>query len=495
MKRLCNRFCNFMQLYATLLFLAAAAAAQEPPSPEMAQEESGAAATSVPPVLLRDVKLQTIGEERFLEKLPPGLIFIDAVTGKVMVADENDPHGRAVCTCRDIDWHSFTNTARFNGHRLEYNQYWSQVAEGGSLLCRFGTNSWLRLVGDTSGSLANLTVDSYDPTNGVMVITADATDGAVLQVCTNLVEAEAWKTATNATVTAATDAATTWSIDMLGTDVEFYRVLAEVQREAGIHAEKTIHANAGIKMGGERWDEWPDVGAIATNAANAAVSPVETRVGALEALHEWPETCALYWTTNTMSHSGASTNDLYTYYIPTNFPTEKLMIHFEDVATNILVTTPRGWVPDRRVEIHLIPYHRSSNTNRYTVFTLAEGSSRLATLTQPSHYRYIIYRFEPIHKCWYVSMLNHATYPMRVNSSGGYSNSLLYSIETVEEWMAAVTNSAMNTLSMSPSLSPSLSPLSPAVLQPVEELAVDGLEEEVDELGFEEPGEEAERER
>ena len=251
---------------AALLLLPCAAIAQDIPVPEPAAAEP-AATNTVPPVLVRDIRVQTIGEERHLEELPEGLLFVDATTGKLCLADENDPHGRYVCLCRDIDWHTFTNTVKFNGHRLEFNQFWSQVAEGGSLLYRFGTNSWLRLVGASSGDFCPFTVDAYDPTNGTMVLTADVTSSPVLQVCTNLLEADAWQTATNAAVTTTTDASTTWTITLLGTPFETYSILATVHLPAGIHAERPLHANQGIVMDGETWDHWPDVSGIASNAA------------------------------------------------------------------------------------------------------------------------------------------------------------------------------------------------------------------------------------
>ena len=478
MKRLCNRFCNLMQLYATLLFLAVAAGAQEPPSPEIAQEESGAAATSVPPVLLRDVKLQTIGEERWLEELPVGLIFIDATTGKVMVADENDPHGRAVCTCRDIDWHSFTNTVRFNGHRLEYNQYWSQVA----VLYRFGTNSWLRLVGDTSGSLANLTVDSYDPTNEIMVITADATDGAVLQVCTNLMEAGAWKSATNATVTAATDASTTWTIAMLGTDVEFYRVLAEVQREAGIHAEKPIHANAGIVMDGENWDHWPDVSGIASNAAaisnlqadvaanagniatNAvAVASVERRTGELE---EKVDEYWCRWTTSSLSPTNTNWIPLFEDWPARNIWCCIYPGTSAGFSTNVVIAIPSNFTANVDCSLHII-LGRRSNSSVVSLVT-ASGATVLNTTGSTAAYREwrLIWRADI--SCWVTVpyMFNGNDIPSYVK---GDSTGYMWNLTSLPEdgTFAPVTEPAATLLSFSPAPSPSF--LSPAALQPEEE--------------------------
>ena len=250
---------------ALLLLLSCNALAQDPPAPET---DPAPAAPSVPPVIVRDIRVQTIGEERWNETLSEGLVFLDAESGKLCVADENDPHGRNVCVCRDIDWHTFTNDLKINGHRILYNDYWSQAAEAGILSTRFGTNAWLRLVGAASGTLANVTVDAYDPTNATMVLTAGTATGT-LQVCTNLLEADAWQPAANATITASTDAATTWTISLLGTSFETYRVLAEVQPEAGIHAERPLHANQGITMGGVHWDAFPTNHATIEDLAEA----------------------------------------------------------------------------------------------------------------------------------------------------------------------------------------------------------------------------------
>lgn len=474
MKRLCKRFAT---LLATLAF-PFAVAGQEAPVPGGAggEEEAG-----VPPVVVRDVKVQSIGEERWLEELPEGLVFLDAATGKLCVADENDPHGRAVCMCREIDWHSFTNTAKFNGHRLELNQFWSQVAEGGSLLYRFGTNSWLRLVGDTSGSLANLAVDSYDPTNGVMVITADATEGAVLQVSTNLVEAEAWKTATNATVTAVTDAATTWSIALLGTQAEFYRVLATIYREPGIHAEKTLYANQGIEMGGVHATNWGDLTNgldLAVSALDGATNALDGRVGALEA--STPYLCR--W-------AGADLSSEKINWVPTNnWPSANVQVFVRPgTMSNLFIGVRGGWQPpeDRILSITVT---RGSVGSGVEPGGLMIGTNVVSSFSSSSMRRCYTLRWVASAGVWLLDVGTLTYQADSFDSSGANGNSRL----PRDVFLPTTNNSVAPSLAMSPSLSP----LSPAVLQPVEELEVDGLgEEAVDELGFEGSGEEAEQER
>lgn len=233
------------------------------------------ALAEVPPVLTTEPVAQKWGEEADDEVQRDGLLFWRDDCGALYIGDGETPGGKAVCVGLPEDLYSWTNDVSANGHALLWGGGWSQQAEGGSLLVRLGTNSWLRFVASDAGTLANLAVSDLDQADGTMRLTADTADpGAVLLVATNLLDPEAWQPATNGEVVAATDASTTWLITLLDTPFEVYRVRTSVTLEAGIHAERTIHANAGIEMGGEQWDAWPDIGAIATNAADAAVAPV-----------------------------------------------------------------------------------------------------------------------------------------------------------------------------------------------------------------------------
>ena len=183
----------------------------------------------VPPVVVEDVKVQTIGEERFKEELPAGLVFI-AEDGEMYFADEEHPHGRAVCVAHALpDWHSFTNTVRLNGNKLELNGSWGVQGISSTLAVTFGTNVVLDILGMDGGEMANISVTNYNGTT--MTLTADcAAEGATIQVCTNLMEAGQWHEATNAVVTASNAVSTTWTVTLLGTTTEFYRGLSAVTR-------------------------------------------------------------------------------------------------------------------------------------------------------------------------------------------------------------------------------------------------------------------------
>ncbi len=233
------------------------------------------ALAEVPPVRTAEPVAQKWGEEADDEVQREGLLFWRDDCGALYIGDGETPGGKAVCVGLPPDLYSWTNDVSANGHALLWGGGWSQQAEGGSLLVRLGTNSWLRFVAADAGTLANLAVSDLDQANGTMRLTADTADpGAVLLVATNLLAPEAWQPATNGEIVASTDASTTWLITLLDTPFEVYRVRTSVTLEAGIHAERTLHANAGIEMAGEKWDAWPDIGTIATNAADAAVAPV-----------------------------------------------------------------------------------------------------------------------------------------------------------------------------------------------------------------------------
>ncbi|MBP1589025.1 MAG: hypothetical protein ILO10_02375, partial [Kiritimatiellae bacterium] len=81
-----------------------------------------------------------------------------------------------------------------------------------------------------------------------------------------------WQPATNGEIVASTDASTTWLITLLDTPFEVYRVRTSVTLEAGIHAERTLHANAGIEMGGETWTNFPDMETYASTGSVATVA-------------------------------------------------------------------------------------------------------------------------------------------------------------------------------------------------------------------------------
>lgn len=432
-----------------------------------------AAIADVPPVMVTNVLIRKYGEEARSIVFPDGQLYWDADHDALCIGDGETPGGKYVCPHYgknyDIDWHVFHKTLQVNGNDIQFNQFWTQVAEGGSLVYRFDTNSWLRLVGTTSGTLANLAIDDYDPTNGVMVVTADATNNPVLQVSTNLLAADTWQTATNATVTATTDASTTWTIALLGADAEFYRVLAEVALPAGIHAERTLHAKEGIEMGGETWDAWPDVGSIATNAANAAVEPVSERVGVLESA-VWSD-LYVQWPSSILSTSEVN-------WIPTNWPARSIVVNIAmGSMTNLMLGIPGGWNPDEDCMITFRVLRGASSGS----LSVCIGQNNVNSPITSGTARYVFaFRWLAAPKTWVLWRWT-LSYSNAVFDSEGNNKETTGIPEGAR--FAPTTN---NPVAPSLAMSPSLSPLSPAVLQPVEELAVEGPGEEVDELGFEE---------
>lgn len=268
---------------AALLLLPCMALADDLPAlaaGDAAPAANPALAPSVPPVILTNVIVQVIGEERALEELPPGLLFLDADNGELMVADEDDPHGRAVCVCKDIpDYHNLTNTLRVNGHRIELNAAYSMQAEGEVLSVRAGTNAVLQILHSPQGELAPLTCTHE--TDRTLLLTANAPADSTLLICTNLMESPQWSTATNAVIVETTDAATTWRITLLDFPVpEFYRVRSSISLDAGIYARLPLHATQGIDidttngltMGDTTWTHLPNLDAYASTGSVAAVA-------------------------------------------------------------------------------------------------------------------------------------------------------------------------------------------------------------------------------
>ena len=237
----------------------------------------------VPPVIVEDVIAQKIGPERQYEDLPEGTIFVDAESGELFFVNEENPHGRMVCTFKGLpDWHSFTNTVRLNGNRLDLNNYYSMMAESHALSVRYGTNTIWTAVGEEWGDLAGLTVSVAD--EHTLILSCNAVgDGVVLQVCTNLMEANPWRPATNMEVVAETDVATTWRVHLMMelSAPEFYRVLHNGPSvAAGFHIYPELHAHGGLEMGGVTWSNLPDTNSFLTAEADAtALAALGTHTG------------------------------------------------------------------------------------------------------------------------------------------------------------------------------------------------------------------------
>lgn len=482
-------------------------------------------AAGVPPVILRDVRVQSIGEERWNEVLPPGLIFIDAEDGDLCIADEDNPHGRVVCPCKNVDRHSFTNDLKINGHRILLNDAFSLQAEGSAVSLRHGTNAILQVLAEDYGNLAPLTAAFEDETH--LLLTANAPADAVLQTTTNLLDEAGWQTATNAVIVETTDAATTWRITLLDGPVpEFYRVLASVSREAGIYANAALHAEAGVvipegqgvTMGTNTWNEWPDVGTIATNAANAAVADRATvdalaevaggvstnagdiatnaaAIGALDgrvAALEYPDECRLFWSRTWLQSNSTNT-------VPTNYPTKNLEIFVTDaVATNVVIDIPSGWEPPHNTRIDIFATAASSQTNRSIGFTI--GGTLVERVTTQGTRRHWQAQWETVSRRWHTRAYAFGFYNYVYTSTGGQEWDYFSGAPaTVDEWEAIRTArqsgdgeqvsymSSVLSPSLSPVVLPSLTPeLSPLVFEEQvfeeDELAASRIDEQEEEL-------------
>lgn len=155
-------------------------------------------------------------------------------------------------------------------------------------------------------------------------------------------------------------------------------------------------------------------------------------MSALESFHEWPEWCTLFWSSNYVSQSDT------TYYVPTNFPTPKIRVYLDDTwVTNITITTPKNWNPGREVEVHILPVHQMSPTNRSTKVTCAGGPTVAEQYNAVGTYSDTCLHFYPDTGYWESRVELFRQFPFSFNQSGQRYNFLPNAgPETVEEWLA-----------------------------------------------------------
>lgn len=246
------------------------------------------AQAEVIPIIITNIVVQKIGPEAELEPLEEGLLYwrpADATTeAGLYYADGETPGGVAVCVGK-ADYHTLTNDLAVNGHALKLNAHYSLRAEGDSCLLRYGTNIVLRVDGNreagSTNSLIKATIVSRDDEGITIQANALASDGATIEVTTDLMAVEAWTTATNAAVVEATDVTTTWRITYLDEPYQFYRVFAgaSTPHGTGITAERPFTASQGLAipegqpltLGTNTWTDLPDMSAYASSSAVASV--------------------------------------------------------------------------------------------------------------------------------------------------------------------------------------------------------------------------------
>ncbi|MBR5739169.1 MAG: MBL fold metallo-hydrolase, partial [Lachnospiraceae bacterium] len=187
--------------------------------------------------------------------------------------------------------------------------------------------------------------------------------------------------------------------------------------------------------------------------ALAALVPVEARVGALEAYHEWPDTCRLYWPvaymlddTNhvssvfeiTTNGTEVVTNVLSAVAtVPTNFPTRKLWLEISDFhIPELVVRIPGDWNPGRDVEITLHAFRQGTDA-RNTSFVIGNSVAYMS-YTAGNQYRFCTFSFDAASGVWSASPQS-----MQTRGSwyfGGSKNNWPTALPlTVGKWMEAVT--------------------------------------------------------
>ena len=157
------------------------------------------------------------------------------------------------------------------------------------------------------------------------------------------------------------------------------------------------------------------------------------------------DTCTLFWGTNLITQSGADSFHPVTHIAPTNFPTPKLRIYFNDtLVTNVLFTTKKNWNPGRRVEIFFVPLRATQggypeNTNRYTMFSAAEGVGTGSIINSLSNYREFRLCWEPDCSNWESILFQSTAFPYQFTTNGSRLTPGDFSPTapaTVEDWLA-----------------------------------------------------------
>jgi hypothetical protein len=148
------------------------------------------------------------------------------------------------------------------------------------------------------------------------------------------------------------------------------------------------------------------------------------------------DTCTLFWDTSVVSASNEK------YVLPTNFPTRRLLVYFDDsAATNITITTAANWDPGREIEIEVVPLCIPNTNNvpvRATFLTFSEKKSTLHGITSATQYRRYLLRFHPDEGQWKILTFALNQYPSTYTLDGTrkYTATIPATAPaTVEEWI------------------------------------------------------------
>lgn len=237
------------------------------------------------PVPLTNVVVTVYGEESHAIVHARGELFLFEEDGSATLwyGDGETPGGRPVDTHLPIsDVYHWEDDVHANSHSLVLNPEFDIRATANSLDIRFEGSTVLRIVGNTNGCYVPYSY-SYQPEGSTFAISSALVEDAALTLLysTNLTSVPNFREVPDELATVTTNnGVVSWvvSADALmapsGANICMFSVRASTSFSTGIYATAPIVAEQGIEMSGERWDAWPDIGAIATNAADAAVAPV-----------------------------------------------------------------------------------------------------------------------------------------------------------------------------------------------------------------------------
>lgn len=413
------------------------------------------------PVPLTNVLVTVYGEESSAIVHERGELFLFEEDGStdLWFGDGETPGGRPVNTHLPVpDAYHWEDDVHANSHALVLNPEFSIQATANSFDLRFEGVPVLRIVGNTNGFCVPYTYQ-FQPEGSTFAISSALVDDAALTLLcsTNLTSVPIFREVPDDLATVTTNnGVVTWvvSADALmapsGANICVFRVRASTSFGTAIYATAPIVAEQGLSMGGITWTNLPDVGTIATNAADAAVAPVEERVGELE---ERTEEYWCKWTGDSLTTSG-------TNWIPTDWPARSVYCYVYCASgTNTIATPPQeDFAPAAAHTLHLRIFKAADAT---VYVRAAGGGGALASLTGGSIiHRDVVLAWRP-GIGWICTQITISAAPMAVGADDRTRHVYASDLPEDDRFAPVILDSSSQALSMSPSLSPSV--LSPEV--------------------------------
>ncbi len=165
---------------------------------------------------------------------------------------------------------------------------------------------------------------------------------------------------------------------------------------------------------------------IADFATNGAVASVAGRVAALE----YPETCTLWWTDDTMKEgTGLSAYN----WIPTNFPTRTLKLVVYNTSGAHIVSIPSTFAPDTSKRVVVVQYVSGGPCTNY----MRVGSALVYNTTLASGWSAICYEldWDPVAATWTSKSDTITARPYTFADGERYDPVPPDAPSTVDEWL------------------------------------------------------------